>query len=484
MVASIAQIIGKVNPRKYASNGKELLKEFSSIDKIPAEKVKDKSDSEHKLTYDSSSETLEPVYFFILDLMNDFGLDTEKLVDNFTSSPGSGHFAELGQRATVMQQQGTKLLGDINTVLRSVLNIIYDLKDFQIRIKEYDNYRKGTPEVKSAALLALKQIWVDKVDINKGNSSLKAMSFGQAGFQTLFDAFLFVNTVGDAEKVDLNDRVKRVLRARIQEFNDWLNASEQEIRKRYELERTYLKSQVNALKLYTRWAKPYLKAAQDLEMNEKSREPALVKTFNTILLEMTLLGKKKIKIEDAILVGDLPKDVGRIKTRDYYSCVLVNFVFRGIPQRISQQSHYVFGGRAEISFKSYVLNDEEIKKLNEELENSDLGDALQLIEGTTTESLGQLQSEINEFLEEKSEAEKSKMPEDTSNPFKALIGGYEKKPEKAKEDRKPEKTKVKIRPENYVEKEYLRPLAEAGAQEFTFKLFDVYKKAHGMPSYT
>lgn len=483
MVASIAQIIGKVNPSKYASNGKELLKEYGSIDKIPAEKVKAKSEAEHDLTYDSSSETLEPVYFFILDLMNDFGLDTEKLVDNFTSSPGSGHFAELGQRATVMQQQGMKLLGDINNVLRSVLNLIYDLKEFRIRIGQYDALKD--PSKKEAALLALKQIWVDKVDIQKGNSSLKAMSFGQAGFQTLFDAFLFVKDVADVDKVDLNDRVKRVLRARIIEFNDWLKNSGEEIRKRYNLERNYLQSQVNALKLYTRWAKPYLKAAQDLEMTQKSREPALVKTFNTIILEMTLLGKKKVKVEDAVAAGDLPKDLMRIKTRDYYSCILVNFRFRGIPQRISQQSHYVFGGRAEISFKSYVLNQQELDKIEEELESSDLGDALQLIEGTTSESLGQLQDEINEFLEEKSEdGENPSKPSDTSNPFKALVGGYEKKPEKKEEKSEDKKQKVKIQSENYAEKEYLRPMAKEGADDFTFKLFDIYKKAHGMPSYT
>ena len=80
-------------------------------------------------------------------------------------------------------------------------------------------------------------------------------------------------------------RVKRILLPRIQEFNIWIEQSEKELRKRYEIERTYLKSQVNSLKLYSRWAKPYLKAAQQLEMQEKGREPALVKSFNTILLE-------------------------------------------------------------------------------------------------------------------------------------------------------------------------------------------------------
>ena len=484
MVATISQIIGKVNPKLYADNGKDLLKKYGSPDAINSDEINEKPLSEHKLVYDSSSETLEPVYFFIVDLMNDLGLNPEKLVDNFSSSPGSGHFAELGQRATVMQQQGAKILGDVNTVLRSVLNIIYDLKEFRIRLNSYDALKS---EKKEAAILALKQLWMDKVDINKGNSSIKAMALGQAGFQTLISAFLFVKDSKEVEKVDLNEVVKRILHARILEFNDWLLHSEGELRKRYNLEKTYLGSQVNSLKLYARWAKPYLKAAQELEMKEYGKEPALVKAFNTIILELTLLGKKEIKVHDEVLSGNFPKEIEKMKTQKYYSCVLVNFRFRGIPQRVSQQSHYVFGGRAEVSFKAYVLREDELKKLNEELDASDIGDVLKLIEGSTGESMAQLQDEINSFLEEKEEDSKESVKsEDDSNPFTALIGGYDSKSESKKSEKKSEvkKEKVKIKPENYAEKEYIRKLASKNAEETAFRVFDTYKKAHGMPSYT
>ena len=242
---------------------KEIIEKIS-----PYYNKKGEPEATHKLVYDSSSETLEPIYFFILDLMNDFGLETEKLIDNFSSSPGSGHFGELGQRASVMQQQGTKLLGDINTVLRSVLNLIYDLKEFRIRLSSYEDLKSKDKATSEAARLSLKQIWMDKVDIQKGNSSIKAMGLGQAGFVTLLDAFLAVKDEKDVDKIDLNERVKRILKPRVQEFNTWLNQSESELKKRYEIEKTYLKSQVNSLKLYARWAKPYLMAANELETNE------------------------------------------------------------------------------------------------------------------------------------------------------------------------------------------------------------------------
>ena len=453
---------------------------------IPYYKEKGEPDTSHMIVYDSSTETLEPIYFYIIDLMEEFGMKPEKLIDNFDSSPGSGHFGELGQRATIMQQQGGKILGDINTVLRSVLNIIYDLKEFKIRLQAYDDYK--TKDKKEAAILSLKQIWMDKVDMQKGNSSIKAMALGQAGFQTLIDAFLAAQNsslkYANGKEIDLNDRVKRILIPRLQEFEGWLKHSGEELTKRYELEKNYLRSQVNSLKLYSRWAKPYLIAAQQLETSSVgSREPALVKTFNTIILELTLLGKEKLDIEANSFTGDLPVDFRKMKPkRDYYSCILIQFRFRGIPQKVVQQSHYAFGGKAEITFSSYSLNKDELDKLDEELKQSDIEDTLKLIEGTTTESLDRLQDEINYFLEEKSE-EEEKGDKDTSNPFLALLGFYNKS-EKPKKEELKEKKVGKIKPDDWIEKTHFRPLTVDAGKAKAFKLFDIYKKSHKMQSFT
>lgn len=487
-MASVQQIIGKINPKAYAENGKELLKIYKSPENIPAEEVKPKPVTEHTLVYDSSSETLEPVYFFILDLMGEFGLTVEKYVDNFTSSPGSGHFSELGQRATVMQQQGSKLLGDVNTVLRSVLNIIYDLKEFKIRLQHYNDLNSKDNGVRDSALLGLKQIWMDKVDINKGNSSIKAMALGQAGFQTLIDAFLISKDDKDVKKLDLNDRVKRILIPRVQEFNIWVKQSEKELRKRYELERTYLRSQVNSLKLYSRWAKPYLEAASKLEMNNigKEREPSLVKVFNTMLLELTLLGKDKIKIKDESLLGNLPSDYSKdsfLKTlkRDFYGAVLIDFKFRGIPQRVIQQSHYAFGGRVEVTFRAYALNDDELAQINAELANSDVEDVLKLIEGSTTESADQLREDINSFLDDEDQTQNSSS-QNNANPFLALVGHYETPKKTVKQENS--KSNVTLKKDDWIEANVIRPFTEEKAKETAFNLFDIYKKAHGMVSYT
>ncbi len=526
---SIHQIIAAVNPGLYLKvsddkeEAKKELDEFKALVKEKgileaAKKAKPKAityivkdginfkfdpsgvEAKHSLVYDSSSETLEPVYFFILDLMNDFHLAPEKLLDNFTSSPGSGHFGDLGQRATIMQQQATKILGDINNVTRSILNLVYDLKEFKIRLQTYKDLKSEKPETKEAAMLALKQIWMDKVDINKGNSSIKAMAFGgQVGFQTLVDAFLVVkdDSLKDSSghEIDLNDRVKRIVKSRINEFNVWLKESEKELTKRYEMERKYLKSQVNSVKLYSRWAKPYMRSALQLEMKDNSANPELVKTFNSILLELTLLGKSPLDVKSAASEGDIPKEFGRMKPgkdfRDYGSYLVVDFKFRGIPQKTSAyQQHYVFGGRAEVTFTAYALNNEELAVVKKQLEDSDIGDALELIHGSTEGSLEEMQKDIDEFLSEEDEAEKktAEKPKDASNPFAALLGLYNKKeaPKKTGSSKAEDVEKLNKAPDsdNGLEKEYLRPAAASGAKDTAFSLFDIYKKAHGMASFT
>ncbi len=513
-MTEVDELIATINPDLYYDGTKKEISEFKELIKTDgfqkaSKKAKPKPEVTHTLGYDSSSETLEPLYFFLLDLMNTMGLKPEKLVDNFSSTPGSGHFAELGQRATIMQQQASKLMGDVNTVLRSVLNIVYDLKDFKMRLQHYEGLKSKKKEEQDASVLALKQIWMDKVDIAKGNSSIKAMGLGQAGFQTLIDAFLSVKEEKDVDNIDLNDRIKRIIKPRILEFNIWLKESEKELKKRYELEKIYLKSQVNSLQLYSRWAKPYLKAAQSLEAKDSGKNPSLVKTFNTIILELTLLGKNKLDIGDEAVKGNLPKDFSKASflkkiKRNYYGVIILDFTFRGIPQRVGQQSQYVFGGKADVTFKAYVLNDNEIDKLNEEMAKSEVNDVLGLIEGTTTESLEQLQGEIDSFMDEKPEAEKKS--EDESNPFLALFGKYNSsssKKEKGKKDaplvalrksinkflgieekKKDEKEGTIVMPDTWIEKTHFRPVAAKKIKDQIYDMFDIYKKAHGMASYT
>lgn len=522
-IVEVPKLIAAINPELYlatSSDPDKRKKEISEVKKnvndkgiyYAAKKIKktqclryskkgsddinfgldpvDGIESKYQITYDSPTETLEPVYFWLLDLMSTtFGLDVEKLVDSFTSSPGSGHFSELGGKKSVMQQQVTQTMGNINTVLRSVLNLVYDLKEMRTRLKVYDDLESSESNTKEGAKQSLKQIWLDKVDMQKGNGSIHAMT-QQMGFQTLRDAFLSVNTQDDVKKLDLNERVKRVVEARLYDFNSWIKESGKELRKRYEIEKNYLKSQVNSLKLYSKWVKPYLKAASELEQKDMGRNPNLVNSFNSIILQLTLFAKGGVSPEDLAGSGKLPSDLKNLRPKikkDFYRCILVDFEFRGIPQKVQQQG-YAFGGKIIINWRAYALTGEEINALNKAIDKSELGDVMSLIEGSTDESLSQIQDEIDFFLEDKEsnkeKEKKEKAKSEGNNPFLALIGYYNKseKPKK-KEEKNSDDDKIVISSDNGSEK-IMRVGTAFEADDTNLTLYDIYKKAHGMESFT
>lgn len=433
---------------------------------------------QHKIDYDSMTESLEPLYFWVLDFMNGlFQKDVEKVNDNFVAAAGSGYFSELGQKATAMQEKAMSMLGTVNTVLKSILNILYDLKEFNIRLELYNNLTSPDKGKREAAHYSLKQIWMDNVDIKRGNTSLKGL-VQQFDYVTVIDAFMIADTVEKVDKVDLNDRVKRIVKQRVEEFNRWVVESETELRKRYEIERNYLRSQYSNIQLYARWIAPYLKAANKLEQN-LTPDASLVTTFNTILLELTLFGKSKYDPKDDVRDGNLPKSFGYIKKRQYHPIVVADLAFRGIPQRVGQG--YSYGGKTTMTFTSYALNDQECEVLKEELTKSNFGDVLSLIDGATTESLEQIKEDVEFFIGDKKKEESRPKIEDT-NPFSALFSGIgsifktERKPE-TKED-----LKYGIRPDDDYER-VLRSQAIIEATEKCRTIFDIYKKAHQMPSW-
>jgi len=442
--------------------------------------------AEHQLSYNTPTEALEQFYFWILDFMNDlFGGKVEKLVDNFASSPGSGHFMELQDRINRMQQQATTTMQTVNAVLRTVLNIIYDLKEFQIRLSHYDAANSTDKSEAEAGILALKSIWMDKVDIQRGGGSINAMSTGNLQFVTLRNAFMAADSAKSIDKLDLNDLVKRVLKPRVQEFFEWKKHSEQQLRKQFEIEKSYLKSQVNSLKLYSRWAKPYLKAVSQLTQDPKLGDKAdLVSIFNNTFLQLTLMGKSSYDVRQAVISKDVPKDFKKIKRlRTYNSVVFVDLNFRGIPGK-SQYGERLFTGKMDVTFKAYVLNDDEIRLLEEKLGESDIADSLKLVQNMTDESLEQIKLDLDEFLGDKDEKQKQKNKEENINPFTALFSFMkpEKKDKTTKEDKNFEKIKQKGIPKDKYPELYIRKLAEAKAINKCYTVFDVYKKAHGMAS--
>ena len=461
----------------------------------------------HKLSFDSQQNQLEPIYYWILDFAAQIGWGAmEKTIDNFMASPGSGQFSEMNMKATKMQEEGMKILGGMNQIVKSVLNLIYDLKEFELRLEHYDDAKSEKSDKKEEGMLALKQIWLDNVDIKKGRGAIHQMSSMEMGFSTLREAFMMANSVEDVKKMNsedkkeggvglINDSVMRILIPRISEFLKWVNYSEKELRKRFSIEKNYLKSQVETVKLYSAWMKPYLESAEKLRQKGFEKDAALVNAFSTTMFELQLFGAKAVGVEkdgDGNSISSDERFGGYNVKRKYNQVVIITLKYRGhVSQRVTQKGDYGFGmgGVVDIDFDAYALNDEELAAARKMLEKSDLDKSMEFSLDVAGEALKDLKEDLDYFLKSKEEREKEeaekkgeKKESQDINPFAALFGLFGKK--KKKDKKKGEDIVLKadeIKKDNFVEKT-MRGAAVSGAGNTLYTIYDIYKKAHRMAS--
>jgi len=447
---------------------------------------------ENKITYNTASTTLEPLYYWIIDFLEPY--KPEKLVDSFTAAPGSSYFRDLGMRATKMQEEGMKILGLVAGVVKGIINLLYDLRNFDQRLGEYKKAGSKDLKEKAIGINALKQIWLNSVDSLRGLGGLNNMAQSpQPGFTLLRPAFMYAHSPAAVEGMDLNDMVKRVLKPRIAEFFDWVKLSEAELKKRYEIQRSYLKSQVATLQLYSKWVKPYLIAAEQLRMKE-NKEPSLVSVFGSMVLELGLLGKMKIDVKDEAKSQNLPPYFEKMasKIREMHQIVIVNFKFRTFP---TQQAPHA--GRVDINFKAYAFNDDELMLFNKLKEDDDLDALLKVSETVAGESLKTIREEVDNYLSGESEEKEKKKEGIFEEIFKDIKKNFvqktrtekekEEKEKKAKEA-KEEKEKIKKLIEEGIsddtrEEGVVREFAEMGAAEFCYKIYSTFKKSMGMVAF-
>jgi len=497
--------------------GYAIGKNYSDIKSLSdAEKFID-NEAGYTLIYDSFSEGLEPVYFWIVDWMKDnywgLGMEVQKTLDEFQGSVGSGFFGDLGTRASIMQDRAMKMLTTINSVVRSIINILYDLKEFDQRLDLYKKLKSDNEIERKNARLSLKQIWMDRVDMQRGRGSINMLA-QQLQFVTLRDAFMTAESIEDigqpGEKggMDLNDRVKRILAPRLQEYLAWEKLSEAELTRRYKIEKSYLKSQVNSLKLYSQWARPYLKAAQQLTASDY-RTPNLVSIFNNMQVQLSVFGKKEARPSDVIRtpVPFVKNKYAAIKLdKRLYACVEVTMVFRTIPHTITRGetgTHYAQGGKVYMKFRAFGLDQDEVKAVEEE----ELYQGLELIQSMTKESLESIQDEISKYIdrdenfpeakEEKlerlqellntiddkktaervqkeiKELKKEMRPKEKFSPFEAIAKGFDELTDPLKSLWKPKIELEKIAA-------MTRNSAKKSAAVSSYLIYNVYKKSHGM----
>lgn len=476
-IGFLTGVLNEIKRQKEEEPDKPIKITEADVSEELIKAIREAPIANYNLSYDSMGEGIEPLYFWTLDFMRDkapSGLGLEgvtKTEEGFEASAASGYFGELGARASVMQDRAMKILETINAVLRSVVNLVYDLKEFEIRLKEYDNLKSDVPEVREGAKLSLKGVWMDQVDIKKGRGSINMLS-QQLQFVTLRDAFMAANNEEGVKGLDLNARVRNILLRKIAEYQVWEKESEKELRKRYNIEKKYLKTQVSAVKMYVKWIKPYLKAAQKLGMKEFNT-PDIVAAFNNMQMKLSLFGKREIKpVEIHPSYAKFEPD------EKIYTCLEIIFNFRTVPyaSRTQTGTHYIHSGKTDITFNSYALTKEQVSVM----EKQELYEDMSLIEDLTDISLKDLQEDLDKFLKEPEEKKEKKKKFKFESPFGDFGSGFKEMLDPFKEVGKTFKgIFIKEPSEGYRMKE-IKKYAKEEAKNLCYMAYDIYKKAHGM----
>ncbi|MFH1021777.1 MAG: hypothetical protein V1809_00135 [Planctomycetota bacterium] len=88
----------------------------------------------HILGYDAPQESLEQMYFWLLDRMQAVFPRVEKISDTFAASPGSGYHTDASSKAGSMQAGVMRMLREINQAFRTIEMSIQRLKSLKAEI--------------------------------------------------------------------------------------------------------------------------------------------------------------------------------------------------------------------------------------------------------------------------------------------------------------------------------------------------------------
>ena len=438
---------------------------------------------EYKLIYDAFGKTLEPVYFWILDfLRHQIGYNVEKTEESMSATVVSQFFGEMGTRRTALERRASELLGTINTVVKSIINLLYDLKEFDERLAMYDDLHKGD----DSAEKDLKRVWMDEVDVKKGTGSLLALSANEKyQFVTLRDAFFSAKNIKNIDEMDLNVRVKNILKSRYKEYEKWLERSERELRQRRKIELTYLKSQVESLKLYTKWARPYLRSIKMLGFKDLDPSNAdIVSAFNQAQVEVGIRAFKKVFLYEKLRERKYSESMKSEKGPMMYAIIEVKFNFRSSPVTVekgAQSSGYGMMGKVTVDFAAYAMTQEQLDELKRAEEDEDL----KLINDLTQGSLMALKDDLNKYLKEIESGVFEKKEEKKPRTFVGEIVGsfreqYGGKGKKGKKKGKRSETFPRFSLMSRMQKNMMVEEARQTARSSMYTLYNIYKKGHAM----
>ncbi len=248
----------------------------------------------------------QPEYNSLMQELTFFGYSKLKMMESIDPSALSGIMTLLFEKRRNLEDRTMNLLGNVNQVLKSIISLIYELKELDRNLAFYDLMKSSAPEKKEAAELALKRIFVDNVDARKGGASLVRLSGapvqgqGGAAFADLVGAFYAAKSLRDIGNMQRNEQYKNILKNRYIEYEEWKKINDGDLRSRRNLLLGYLKSQVGSYNLYVEWASQYLTMLKRINLTKPQTAASymgstkMADIFESSIFTLNVMGFKEI----------------------------------------------------------------------------------------------------------------------------------------------------------------------------------------------
>jgi len=394
---------------------------------------------QHTLILDHTDEPLEPIYFNLLDdLQAREGWRVTKLVDTVEGTHGAGFSSDLTRRVQQQQHNAAELTTRMQNQIRALLTQWQKWREQKDTLKTYAAANGPDGPDRDTALWALQTRWRRSANPELQSDALKSAAAA---------------------------------------FERWRQQSERELRGQLAVDQQLLKNQLQFLKLQAGWLKPYL---QPHQTKQSKGDPDLVTAFNTAIFEVVLLVEPASDLEHSVRQGELPRMLLGKRHRRPKPVLMVELRFRAIPERTKSAS-YAYRGRAELTFTSYALKDDELTVFVRELQRSEWGEVLGLLEHDTTTNFDSLLSDLDELLAEPPAEPKAKLAaREETNPISALFSLGELF-RASDGEAKPDVPTEPVKPDTDVE-QVLRSVALLEARALCVEMYRKVKRHHHLPT--
>ena len=438
---------------------------------------------EYRIEVDEVGAGVERFYFWFTQYLQSgppsgvFCKKIWKIRDIYSATETSSYFGSVEQRKGLQQDRVSQYLATIGKMIKDLFQIVRELRIMDERYEYYEathldkngNRKEGADD----AEVALKSIWIDMVEGGAKNPTSVLGLASQVGFTILPDLFFTIHPTS-REKVNaemaklgeqgINRKIQEVLGRKLWQYMDWKEKTDREITQRKNFMLKYLRQHYNTINMYIGWVRPYLQNLKRLQMKQNPEDVDLISAFETSKIELELFGR-------------WDKTDEKKQLWDYQPFIRIRLTYVTIPQMAYQQEYQrgaIHTGRTIIQMSNYVMKKDKLDEYKKALEEEDL----ELISGVIG-AMDALKDELKKYLKEAGEKfkEDEKKEEQESNlklynPFTGALDGFKELFGIKLKQKEPGK-KYKS-----WETEDQKSACKKEAQGSTYRVYDVFKKAH------